>query len=293
MRIPMVTIEEHHEAFYVWEKFRRSEVWKHPPLLLHIDHHEDMAVPVLRSPFPSADASLSDVLEFVHRELAIDSFILAALYQKLLSGVHWLAPHLHGRAVQQGRFVACSKVHPLDIFTGLQGSRVSAEIGACSVPFQYGADEDLSGVPSVKEVLLDIDLDFFACNRNPTPEFSTLEVPRATYDEFLANRFSAMRLIFGSSVRAEESKGRYYFRFYGGDFRSGPESLSNGIVDQIDARIGHVVRLLNEKKIVPVAITVARSRFSGYTQHCKLVEQKLVEGMETLFSLERLTLGDL
>jgi hypothetical protein len=88
--VPLVVVEEHHEAFYVWH-YAAQEGWlgRDGNTLLHVDEHADMFLPRLRRPLTSI-SSLTDLAEFTYNELNIGNFIWPAIYLGFFSRVLWL-----------------------------------------------------------------------------------------------------------------------------------------------------------------------------------------------------------
>src|SRR4051794_15323325 len=89
-KVPLVLVEEHHEAFYAWY-YGLNMGWfpASANTLLHVDAHADMTLPVLRYPF-STIHDLAACADFVYRELDISTFIWPAIYNGLFSRLLWL-----------------------------------------------------------------------------------------------------------------------------------------------------------------------------------------------------------
>ena len=89
-RVPLIVIEEHHEAFFVWHR-AICNGWMKPAgnTLLHLDEHHDLSVPVLRTPL-RALRTPEEVARFTYGELGIGSFIWPAVYTGVFEQFFWM-----------------------------------------------------------------------------------------------------------------------------------------------------------------------------------------------------------
>jgi hypothetical protein len=117
-------------------------------------------------------------------------------------------------------------------------------------------------IPRNRKVILDIDLDFFACRDSIQNQMGyQLEVTRdqfAAKDALLQDRtlrFSGMAFDFS----AED--GRYFVRV---SPRRGKDLSHLPSRQEIVAEIGTLISTLVAKKIKPAVITISRSCISGY-----------------------------
>ena len=69
MTIPLVAIEEHNEAFFVWYHARHAGwLGAADNILLHVDDHADLNLPLFRQPIPRRD----DLIAAEHTYTSID-----------------------------------------------------------------------------------------------------------------------------------------------------------------------------------------------------------------------------
>ncbi len=91
MKIPTYIVEEHHEAFYAWNLAKLSgKVMPVCNTLYHFDEHSDMAVPRFNTSIDMLKDSIDEIRDFTYRELTIATFIVPAIYTRLIQNVVWV-----------------------------------------------------------------------------------------------------------------------------------------------------------------------------------------------------------
>ena len=91
MAIKTFIIEEHHEAFIVWNYAIKEGLI--PPTgntLFHVDEHSDMGIPRFNYNINELNGNISQLKDFVYNELNIGCFILPAAYKKIISNIYWI-----------------------------------------------------------------------------------------------------------------------------------------------------------------------------------------------------------
>jgi hypothetical protein len=291
--IPLVLVEEHHEAFYVWN-YAALKGWipSANNTLLHADSHADMALPRLRQPLCSV-ADLTDLLDFVHRELDISSFIWPAVYAGMFNRVLWLKPQHRTSSGGWRPILVSSKNerHTEFLLTSFDATQPqTCPPGArlmhfCPVtPQEYLATE--------QPIVLDIDLDYFCCNEYPLASFREVEITHQSFDEFQANPYHVLRMSPAMKVSAIRRAGRYYLLFY--DYQADGHGRTKGNSD-FRATLSSFCRYLACYSVAPPLIVVCRSMYSGYTpaEHVEDLQREVLEGLGHLYSLRVMTLNEI
>jgi len=158
----IVVVSEHPLAWPVWEEARAAGELRPGAVLLHLDAHEDLGLPTPEAEIVKA-GDLEAIRRLAERELDVDDVVVPALLTGTVSELVWVvppwldeAPRDHLREVGADRREFRTRVVPL-----------------ASLP-------DLDG-----DVVLDIDLDFFACE-NPHAGHGDRAIDEETYARHLA-----------------------------------------------------------------------------------------------------------
>ena len=260
--IPLYTIEEHHEAFYIWNSATTMGIL--PPFgntLLHVDHHLDFECGAYGADLLVLFESLSDMQIFTYNSLGIADFICPAIYQSIFNEV----------VIVQNFSSVLSEPVEKAITQDLNGSLAIKELNPfCRVllskpqsdyrMFTY-SQGGLGDFSTPQSLVLDIDLDYFCWDDSLSgvPDKS-LEITEQAYRDVTGNPYHPFRLFPKAWIRPEEKNGRFYMRYLGLPM---PESLPKS--EKILKRIDLFVNWLDRNKIEPCLISLCRSRHSGYT----------------------------
>src|SRR5690606_27615421 len=89
--VPTFVIEEHNEAFYIWNYcIAKGMMPANGNVLLHVDEHADMGVPKFNSSINELTTDPEEVLKFVQDEIGIGSFIVPSIYLGLFREISWI-----------------------------------------------------------------------------------------------------------------------------------------------------------------------------------------------------------
>jgi hypothetical protein len=284
-------VEEHHEAFYVWQYAVKS-AWTPATgnTLLHVDSHADMSSPRLRRSMSSL-VELSDFCHFTYRELDIGNFILPAVYQGLFDRILWLK-HQHSASASGLRQLAiCARNQQGTEFITAKSSELPDELAPADVRrFEYSYVLAQHAPAQAEHLVLDIDMDYFCCNDFPELAHREVEITAASYEQFHRNRYHFLRISPGAKVAAVEREGKYWLVYEDlPDRQHGSFSESS-----IQQRIQEFVRYL-AGYASPELIVLCRSVHSGYLpkELHRFVETNLIAALEAHYELEKMFIDDI
>ena len=288
--IPIVTVEEHHEAFYVWHHgIRNGWFASSGNTLLHADHHSDLSVPRLRRPL-SAIKDMPDLAEFTYEELDIASFIWPAVYQGIFSRMLWLRDKHSSEKTMRTGYVWQADCQGFTFQTGWAQSLKAKTLPEDTRSIELVLVDPADSLRTDQPIILDIDLDYFCCNVQPRGVFE-LEVTQSTYNSFLTNPYHFLKLPPSNKAKAECRDGRYYLVFNHGHAEPAPSFVKG----ELDARIESFARYLQVHDAVPALAVICRSVHSGYTpeEWAGYVEQRVIECLQALYPVETFYISEL
>ncbi|SKC83330.1 peptide arginase, FlmR/OhkR family [Ohtaekwangia koreensis] len=287
--IPLFTVEEHHEAFFVWKHALLHKLIRgRDHALLHVDEHSDMGAPTLNNSIHLLNGNLKRVQQFTHQELTIANFIIPAIYEGLFKKVYWVkqrhnktnsrAMHLYVRSSNgEGKKLVTGKMSVLE-----EHGKDPEALGDGAVIFKF-YKQHVEQLTTIKDVMLDIDLDYFSCIQNPLKRELRIEITREEYTAFLNTPYHRLRFFDFGRVEARKIGQRYYY--YLNSFKEQYDSPLKVSEALIQSRVDDFIQALAVNKIKPLLVTVCRSRYSGYTpvDQWNFIEQSLLRGLHSLY----------
>lgn len=282
MAIPLTILEEHHEAYIVWRRVQGSHILdRGNNLLIHVDEHADLGLPICKSDLRSIKAELNALREFTYSELTIESFVYAAVYAGIFSELVW---------VQHGPSTKRRLMHLYSVGGEGKTLRLTGDVYRAGV---FNTDRKqvflrrqtvAENLPAATAVALDIDLDYFSCNS--ALQNYGVEVTINEYQRFVNDRYHPIRLHSGHRVVAKEQNGRFYL--LANDVDADEQYGGRQSDAEICERISRLISALAEARVVPRLITVCRSCRSGYTPADQLgfIESELVRQLSSLYDLD-------
>ncbi len=258
MAISTYVLEEHHEAFFAWTHAHSTgQLPIGGGMLLHVDHHADLAIPYCRRSLHEIPTDLAGAWSFTYDELTIESFLYAAFYAGFFDEMTWIghgepfariARHVYRPAAKPHTLIVCQ-----DALRATLADRRAKRL-------YLSGQAIVTALPSAAWTALDIDLDFFSCD--PLPGTIRAEVTKDEYERYRSDPYHPMRLHSGCRVVTQEEAGRYYLVESSHD----GENLScRRSEEQILGLIAALVTSLTNSAMQPKVVTVCRSHLSGYT----------------------------
>jgi len=215
--------------------------------------------------------------DFARTELEINSFIVPAVLDGIVKNVYFIYPPWRLLTPTRKMLNICSAFGEGTVLkynvSGMRGAPpwLRHEVMPDLTRFSYHAME-IERIPARRKVLLDIDLDYFAC-RDSAPWVVGYEV-ELTQEEYI-NRKIGTGCLFGTlETRFKEKNGRYYAEI---GHRKGRELVHMPSPGEIEREIEKVAAALEQKNTVPIVITICRSCNSGYcpADYCSFIEDRL------------------
>jgi len=291
--IPVFCFNEHNEAYYYWHRARTHGHFTKALDLVHVDAHEDMGLPPVFSesiyPQKQSDASR---LKFYHRfasnQLTISDFILPAILSGVIRNVYFVYPKWRKFKPIRKKHTICSafgegKVLKTRVKPKKSDHPLVNKAYPDLTPFYYitGRVEQL---PKNRKVILDIDLDYFACRDSITNQMSyELEITQEQFKQkelFLKDKTLPFS---GIEINFFQRNGRFFARI---ERKKTTEKSHFPSEDEIEHEIESLVSVLIEKKIKPSVVTICRSCDSGYCpeEMSRFIEPLLIQKLQLLIT---------
>jgi len=291
---PVYVFDEHNEAYYYWHKAKYEGYIKEPLDLFHIDAHSDMMKSDgIQTSIYLLNGSQVDYLEYYQnlakKEFNIGNFIIPAILNGLVKNVYYIFPKWKNYQAKRMKNNVSSMFGEGKLF------KHCLKINKDTDPRLFQALPDfkhynysllpLDRVPKAKKVILDIDLDYFACNgANASQMIFELEITKEQFqkqERFLQDeklKFAEM------DFRFIERDGRFYARIAD---KGGKDESKSYLPSkpEIVAEIDRLITTLKARKIRPVVATVSRSCVSGFCpqDYAAFIEAELLQRLPLLF----------
>ncbi|WDF77685.1 UPF0489 family protein [Mucilaginibacter sp. KACC 22773] len=293
-KIPVFILEEHNEAFYVWnECVQNGIIPAADNVLYHIDEHGDMGVPRFNKSINSLNpAERGEVRTFTHEEIGIGSFIMPAMYKGIFNSIYWFKLQHKTSRHDHLLYVRTYNADGLKLLSGpvTDEIRKASEVDRDLKIFDFHLNNIDEMPEALFSIALDIDLDYFSCSGNPVELYEiSIEITKAEYDKFHSSPYHQSKFL-GFKSNVYEADGKYHLIL--NDYKHTYPDLYPFTLkvdrELIIERIGEVINKLKERKVLPKVITICRSRFSGFTpdDQWEFIEDSLLKGLKSLYELE-------
>lgn len=289
MGIPCMVMDEHRDAYwYWWQMIDAGWIAHKDNYLLHVDHHDDALGGGYAWDLHAMPSSADEALAFTDACLGIADFIVPAMWQGVFSTWHALKSVLPAPIREERRMVRLSPREELvcEPYFPLLHKRLREEGGPERRFFDYreGGLAGAGDMQSVHNVVLDVDLDYFCWDDSlGSRPNKRIEITKAAWDDYHADRNHPFRIIPKKLVRAVEEDGRYFLQY--------SESIARDPLPSertITRRVDRLFRWLEERDVMPAAIDVCRSSYSGYlpAERAKLVEELFFDRLCTAYAID-------
>ncbi len=286
---PIHVFDEHNDAFYFWQKTRYEGYFKEPLDLFHIDAHEDMGRPEsfrdsIYAPPDARGGYLKYYEHFARNELHISTFIIPAVLNGLVKNVYCIFPKWRKFKSVKKRFNVSSAFGEGKILKyGIKVDKETDQKLFKALPdlkyYNYSV-QDISGIPKNRKVLLDIDLDYFACRDSILNHLNfELEITEEQFlrkEAFLQDQtLQFAGLDFGFAAKND----RYFAQIA---HRKGKDLSHLPSREEIKSEIHKLVDTLQAKKTRPAVVTISRSCISGFCpkDYYEFIETELLEKLK-------------
>ena len=285
--IPIYIIEEHHEAFIVWNKaISAKRIPAQNNILFHFDEHSDLGIPSFNRSIHGLSNNFKSVVNFTFNELTIGSFIIPSIYLGIINQYYWFNNKNENTPNKRSSFYVMSYNNDgLKLISG-KTSDMPKNMEFNNIRMFKRFENSLYSIPANKKVLLDIDLDLFSCTGNPIIlNEIQVEITKREYESFKKNRYHPMHYSGVPKIYAVKKNGKYYYliNYYRYTY---PLSQKKSL-DQISERIKIFGQQLKLKNIHPTVITICRSRHSGFTPEDQWmeIENMLLKELCTVYNV--------
>jgi len=289
--IPTYLFNEHNEAYFYWHKSRHEGTLNKALDIYHVDAHNDMAkLQELRHSMywneGDDDNYLARHHHIAYHEMSIANFIIPAVLNDIIKNIYFIYPAWRNFTRHITRTNVATAFGEGKVFK--HGIRFSeAEKTQCQfaypdiTPYSY-IMTDVEQIPIKRKVILDIDLDYFACTDSITNRMSyELAITPDQYknrENFYREnedlRYSGLKIEF-------EKRRRNYFAIIRFQKLDNREYLPTETI--IRQEIDKLVETLVEKMVQPVVITICRSCDSGYCppDYFQMIEAYLLQQLRS------------
>jgi hypothetical protein len=282
--IPVYIFDEHNEAFYYWNKAKYEGFIKEPIDLFHVDAHDDMGRPEsfqksIYFPRELPDSKIEYYRDFANTDLNIGNFIVPAVLVGLIRNVYFIYPQWRKLKPHRKRLNVSSVFGEGKMLKyGMKPTENMEETSRKALPDLKYYNFSMMGIdkiPQNRKVILDIDLDYFACRDSVLNQYQyELEITPQQFhnrEKFLGDRtlpFAAVKFTF------VEQNGKLCVQVA---HKQQKELSYLPSKDEISSEITTLMNTLSSRKIRPKMVTISRSSISGFCpkEYVELIETEL------------------
>lgn len=292
MKIPVMRMYEHNEAYYCWDQMvKRGYIPEKGNYLLHVDHHDDMESGGYAWNFDHRPMSEEEVRFFTYEVLGIADFIMPAVYYKLFSDVHILKNVMPQKMAGDTCFVRCVETCELQrgkMIPFLHGKYMEQEDSEYRFFNLYEGSmfENDTFIKAIegKSVVLDVDLDYFCWDdmlRSVGPK--RIEITKEAYEEVMSNPYHPYRIMPKRLLSVVEEDGRYYL-----EYKEHGRNYPIPTKERMEKRMDKLLAWFKECELTPAAIDICSSHYSGYLPKdvYPWIEERFLEKLGEVWDLE-------
>ncbi len=239
---------------------------------------------------PAGLEALSYFEKFSKEELNIQNFIYPAILNGLVRNVYFFFPEWRKfksarTTIQVGSVFGEGKIIKYPTWLNRNAHQAAVDKALPDLKKFSFLSRPIDQMPRKRQVILDIDLDYFACRDSVQNNWEyRLEITSEQYrrkEAFLKDktiRFSGLEFTFKKNKRQPVVIIA---------FRKIPEKAYKPDFDEIRKNLDILIRTLSERAIRPAVITLCRSRISGYcpAEYVRFIEDDLEKKLAKIYSL--------
>ena len=282
--IPVYIVDEHNEVFYYWCKAKSEGYLTEALDLFHVDAHDDMGRPTsfrdsIYYPDMSSTSQLAYYNTFAMNELHNGGFIVPAVLLGLVRNIYFIYPLWRRYKPKRKRYNVSSVFGEGKLLKyEMKAAENMDEIARKALPdtkhYNFSMSQ-IGGIPRKRKVILDIDLDYFACCDSITNNYRyELEITARQFREretFLRERTLGFA---GLDFNFLEKDEKFIVQIA---YKKVKDAAHLPGKEEIISEINTLMNTLRHKKITPAVVTIARSCISGYcpNEYVEMIEAEL------------------
>ncbi len=281
-------IEEHHEAFIIWNHaIINGIISPEGNCLFHVDEHSDMDIGYrqFNNSINNLNSDIKEIVNFTYEDLKINSFIIPSVYRGIFNQVYWIRQvHVKNKIRPIKLYVRSYNQAGYKLVSGKCKNLTSNFNDVDRKEFDYYLITD-DRLPFKRKVVLDIDLDYFSCIDFPIEDIK-IEITEDEYNLFRSDKYHRLNYITNTKIEPYSENGKYYYVI--NQFKEKYPSRHYVNEDEITKRINKFINVLKEKNIKPSLIDICRSKHSGYTpsDQVEFIQEQLLKSLSNLYNIE-------
>lgn len=291
MKLPVMRICEHNEAYICWDRMvREGHIAPTGNFLLHVDHHPDMEGGGYSWDF-SRKPTGPEANVFTYQVLGIADFIQPALFYRIFSDVLILKNLIPVPIQSAQEIISCvdnsllkrSKMIPF-IHAGLDEREPERHSIYAMHEGGLGDVEQCKQIVGEKQIVLDVDLDYFCWDdslstRNP----KRIEITADAYTAYQEDPHHFLKILPRRLLDVVEEDGKFYI-----EYREKLTPNKRPTRERILKRMDTLLKWLADCEITPAAIDICSSHISGYlpADMYPWIEEVFLEKLGQLWDLE-------
>ena len=284
---PIYVFDEHNEAYYYWHKAKYEGYIKEPLDLFHIDAHSDMMKSdsiqtSIYFPNDSQVSYLEYYQDLAKNEFNIGNFIIPAILNVLVKNVYFIFPKWKNYKAKRMKYNVSSMFGEGKLFKHCLtiNEDTDHKLFQALPDFKYYNYSFLPihNVPKARKVILDIDLDYFACADSNPSHMIELEITAEQFHKQARFLQDESLKLAGLDFRFREKDGRFYARVAN---KRGEDESKAYLPSKLEivSEIDRLITTLKVRKIRPLVVTISRSCVSGFCpkDYAEFIETELLQ----------------
>ncbi len=291
--IPAYLFNEHNEAYYCWHKARYAGYLDKSLDIFHVDAHSDMgAIKKLPDSIyckeQNPEQCLARYHEIAYKGMSIANFIIPAVLNGLIRNIYFIYPDWRKFSRRRKKknvatAFAEGKVFKHDLKI-VESEQAKIQIAYPDLQKYTYITTDIDHIPGRRKVILDIDLDYFACTDSITNKMSyQLAITADQYRDRKKFVRENESLQYSGLEIGFKKRGQNHFATVG--FENVEDQTHLPTEAEIRKEVDRLIGVLADKKVQPAVITICRSCISGYCplEYYQMIEAYLLRQLRACF----------